>query len=139
MKNTLLLLLIATVCGSCKNDIKSENLPLINGYWEITETISAKGKKKEFKMNETIDYFEIKNNKGFRKKVMPQFDGRYIVNDQQEDLEIKEEKQHFYICYMTPYGKWKDEIREVDEEELILVDAEGMEYHYKRPVKFSVK
>ncbi|WP_146185073.1 hypothetical protein [Flavobacterium pallidum] len=139
MKKITFLLLIAIVCYSCKTDVKKESLSHINGYWEIVQTISATGQKKDFKINETIDYFEIKDNKGFRKKVMPQFDGHYIVNDQKEDVEIKEEKQYFYICYMTPYGKWRDKIEEVSAEEMVLVDSSGMEYHYKRPVKFSLK
>lgn len=139
MKKTLVLLLLFFGLSSCRTEVSPKDIVNINGYWEIKETVLADGNSKPFKVSETIDFFEIKNNKGFRKKVMPQIDGTYLVNDQQEHIELKEEKNHFYINYDTPYGKWRDEVISVTPEALVLLNKEGIEFHYKRPVKFSIK
>ncbi|AWA30025.1 hypothetical protein HYN48_08005 [Flavobacterium magnum] len=139
MKKSAFLFLLSAALFSCHHDVTQEDISAINGYWEISQTVGKDGLKKDFKINETIDYFQVRNNKGFRKKVMPQFDGRYIINDQKEDLGVKKDGDDFYICYVTPYGKWRDRITEVNAVELVLTDSSGTEFHYKRPVKFSVK
>lgn len=139
MKKPLFLLLVIIGLSSCRTEVSPKDIANINGYWEIRETVSADGNTKPFKVSETIDFFEIKNNKGFRKKVMPQIDGTYLVNEQQETIELKEENKRFYINYTTPYSKWRDEVISVSPEELVLLNKEGTEFHYKRPVKFSIK
>jgi hypothetical protein len=119
--------------------VSDENLKNLTGYWEITEVNMPDGSTKEYTINPTIDYFEVKDKKGFRKKVMPQFDGTYRVNDLSEKINITEEDGVMYINYVTDYAKWKEEIVELNEEELVLKNNHDMEYHYKKPVPFTLK
>ena len=83
MKRILLLFFLVSVL-SCQQKIKETDISNLNGYWEIEKVELPDGDKKEYKVNETIDFFKIEANKGFRKKVMPQLDGSYLTNDVQE-------------------------------------------------------
>jgi hypothetical protein len=99
----------------------------------------ADGSNKEYTINPTIDYFELKGKEGFRKKVMPQFDGTYRVNDLSEKIAIVKENGKTYISYTTDYAKWKEELLELDDEELVVKNQHEIEYHYKKPQPFTVK
>lgn len=124
---------------SCKQTISKTDLNNLNGYWEIEKVELPDGDKKEYKVNETIDFFKIKDEKGFRKKVMPQLDGTYLTNDIQEDIVIAVKDGDATIQYKTTYASWNEEIIELTKEKLVIKNQQDFEYHYKRPVKFSIK
>jgi len=133
MKNTFRILFLSFLFISCQQKIKPEDISKINGYWEIEKVIFDQGDDKEYGINERYDYFQIdKNNKGFRKKVMPQLDGTFIVNDTYETATIRLKDDKTFIDYSTPYAKWSEELIAVSEEELVLKNAEKKEYHYKK-------
>lgn len=124
---------------SCKQTISKTDLNNLNGYWEIEKVELPDGDKKEYKVNETIDFFKIVGNKGFRKKVMPQLDGTYLTNDIQEDIVIVVKDGDATIQYKTTYASWNEEIIELTKDKLVIKNQQDFEYHYKRPVKFSIK
>ena len=124
---------------SCKQTISKTDLNNLNGYWEIEKVELPDGDKKEYKVNETIDFFKIKDEKGFRKKVMPQLDGTYLTNDIQEDIVIVVKDGDATIQYKTTYASWNEEIIELTKDKLVIKNQQDFEYHYKRPVKFSIK
>ena len=138
MKKIGLLVIIFTLI-SCHSDVNREDLKKLNGYWEIKEVTLADGETKDYKINETIDYFSIKNTIGFRQKVMPQFDGKFKTNNIKETIKIVENKNVFYIEYNTQYGKWKEEIIILEDSLLVLKSKENLEYTYKRFSPFSFK
>ena len=138
MKRILLLIVLVSVL-SCKQKITEADISNLNGYWEIEKVELPDGDKKEYKVNETIDFFKIEANKGFRKKVMPQLDGTYLTNDIQEDIVIAVKDGDATIQYKTTYASWKEEIIELTKDKLVVKNEQDLEYHYKRPVKFSVK
>ena len=115
------------------------DLNFINGYWEIEQVTMADGTKKDFKINETIDFFEVKNDSGFRKKVTPQLDGTYLVNDVEEKIKIEKNQQGTYIHYKTDYAEWKESIEILTPEQLVLKNDQNIKYQYKKPTPFSVK
>jgi hypothetical protein len=133
------LLFVALVLISCHSGVKKEDLTKLNGYWEIKQVELASGEKKDYKINETIDYFEVKDNAGFRQKVMPQFDGRYKTNDIKEIIKIVAKDNDFFIEYNTKYGKWQEEIIEIADSTLVLKNKDKLEYTYKRFIPFSLK
>lgn len=139
MKNLFKILLISFIFVGCSQKIDQTDIAKINGYWEIEKVISGNGTKKDFNVNETIDYFMVKNKVGFRKKVTPQLDGRYLVNDQLESIKILDNDGKTYISYATPYTKWKEQILEVSDNKLILKNDQNTEYQYKRQIPFSIK
>lgn len=139
MKKVAIILFFSLVFVSCKQALSEKDIIKLNGYWEIDKVALPGGEKKEYKVNETIDFFEIKNNKGFRQKVMPQLDGRYLTNDIKETIQISNEEGDFFINYSTSYGKWKEEIIDLRDSTLVLKNKDDIEYHYKRQVPFSIK
>jgi hypothetical protein len=130
---------------SCKHQVLDSDISKINGYWEIEKVILASGEKKEYKISETIDYFELRQAQpdnqfsGFRKKVTPQIDGRYLVNDVFETITISAEKSDYFINYKTPYLSWKEEIIELQDSILVLKNKDDVVYHYKKSIPFSLK
>lgn len=139
MKKTITIFLFGILLVSCKQTITDKDVAKINGYWEIQKVELPEGGKKEYKVNETIDFFQIKDNKGFRQKVMPQLDGTYLTNDIKETVSISNKDDNYYINYSTNYGKWKEEIVEIKDSILVLKNEANLEYYYKRQVPFSLK
>jgi hypothetical protein len=139
MKKSVLFFLIGILFISCKQSITDVDVNKINGYWEIEKVILKDGEKKDFKVNETIDFFMVKEKKGFRQKVMPQFDGTFKTNDISEAILVTNDKGNFYINYSTEYGKWKEEILEIKDSILVLKNKDNLEYHYKKHTPFSLK
>lgn len=145
MKRALWIVLIYVMATSCKKEIAANEIDKINGYWEIEKVILADGEKKEYKVNSTIDYFELRqaqlDNKmvGFRQKVMPQLDGTYTTNYLKEMISISNEDGDYYINYVTNYGKWKEQIITIADSALVLKDKDNLEYHYKKQIPFSLK
>ena len=138
MKRILLLIVLLSVL-SCKQEITEADISNLNGYWEIEKVELPDGDKKEYKVNETIDFFKIEANKGFRKKVMPQLDGTYLTNDIQEDVVVVVKDGDALLQYKTKYASWKEEIIELTKDKLVVKNQQEIEYYYKRPAKFSVK
>ncbi|QYJ68341.1 hypothetical protein [Flavobacterium litorale] len=133
------LLLLAIVIVSCNSSISDEDIAYLNGYWEIEKAITPDGVEKEYKVNATVDYFEVEENKGIRKKVMPQLDGTYRVNDTAEAIAIVREDDKTYIAYKTNYSEWKEQIIELDKEHMVIKNEQDIEYHYKKSVPFGSK
>ena len=138
MRTCLSIILFSILLFSCDKTYTDAELAKINGYWEI-ESVIMKDSVKEYNVNNTIDYFELKGKTGFRKKVMPQLDGTYRMNDLSEKLEIVQDSGKVYIHYKTDYAQWQEEIVELTDEELVLKNSHNMEYHYKKPEPFTVK
>jgi len=134
-----LVLLFIMLLFSCHSNVKKEDIKKINGYWEIKQVKFSTGKTKDYKVNETIDYFELKSNKGFRQKVMPQFDGKFQTNGIKENIKVVENDNSFFLEYNTKFGKWKEEIISIEDSILVLKNKENLEYTYKKFKPFSLK
>ena len=145
MRKTAFILLVLMLVTSCRKPITETAISKINGYWEIEKVILANGETKDYKVNTTIDYFELRqtqfDNKmvGFRQKVMPQLDGTYTTNNLKEIISISNESGDYYFNYSTNFGKWKEEILELEDSVLVLKNAANLEYHYKKQIPFSLK
>lgn len=133
MKNSLKIIFICLFFVGCQKEIKPEEIAFINGYWEIEKVVLNTGKEKHYKVNESYDFFELKaNNKGFRKKVSPQLNGTFLVNDTFENISLVYVDKAVFIAYATSYSKWKEEIIFLTKEKLVLRNDEKNEYHYKK-------
>ncbi len=116
---SLFFLLIA-----CHPAVKKTDVTKLNGYWEIKQVKLADGEKKDYKINETVDFFKVNGTEGFRQKVMPQFDGKFKTNGIKENIRISEDNNTFFIEYNTAYGKWKEEIIEIADSTIVLKNKE---------------
>ena len=137
--NKLFLLAIFFALVSCQCKVEKKDLVFLNGYWEIKKAQLPDGTKKDYKVNETIDYISIKNFKGFRQKVMPQFNGKYFTNGSKEFVTLSEEGKHWYLSYTTAYGKWKEEIIQLKDSTLVLKNKDNLVYTYNKYKPFSLK
>ena len=133
------LLLFALLLISCHSNVKKENIAKLNGYWEIKQVKFSTGKTKDYKINETIDYFELKDNQGFRQKVMPKFDGKFQTNGIKENIKVIEKDNAYFIEYNTTFGKWNEKIITIEDSTLVLKNKENLEYTYKKFKPFSFK
>ena len=138
MKKTCSILLIAFLFVACQQKIKPEDVSKINGYWEVEKVVFDSINDKDYSMNEVYDYFEIKNNKGIRKKVRPQLDGTFLVNDAFENVTVRFADDKFFLDYATPFMKWSEEVIALSSEELVLLNKDKIEYHYKKATAINV-
>jgi hypothetical protein len=133
MKKVFGILIAVLVMTSCKQKFEPADVAKINGYWEIEKVVFKDGKEKKYGMNESFDYFRIdKNNVGIRKKVMPQLDGTFLVDDTFENVKVRFVKEQTFLDYSTPYMKWTEEVLTLTPTELVVLNAEKKEYHYKK-------
>jgi hypothetical protein len=139
MKTKILFILPVLLFFSCNDTIKESELQNLNGYWEIEKVILPDGEEKEYKANETFDFFQLKDKSGTRKKGIQQFDGTFLTNDVSENFTIEFKDGICYINYKTDFATWKEEIKSISKEKLIVKNKNDLEYHYKRPVLFEKK
>lgn len=139
MKNLIKVILFSVLLVSCKQQIQSTDIPKINGYWEIEKVVFDKGEDKEYAANQNYDYFQIdKNNQGIRKKVSPQLDGTFLVDDTFEKVSVRFHDDKAYLDYVTPYMKYTEEIIALTADELVVLNAQKKEYHYKKATAINI-
>lgn len=139
MKNLIKVILFSVLLVSCKQQIQSTDIPKINGYWEIEKVVFDKGEDKEYAANQNYDYFQIdKNNRGIRKKVSPQLDGTFLVDDTFEKVSVRFQNDKAYLDYATPYMKYTEEIIALTADELVVLNAQKKEYHYKKATAINI-
>lgn len=124
---------------SCQEKVSPDSISKINGYWEIQKVQLPNGQEKEYTINETVDYLEWNGKTGFRKKVKPQFDGKYLTNDELETIQIKDSSGIFSIHYKTDFAQWSEEILSLTDSILVLKNKQDLEYHYKRFKPISIQ
>lgn len=117
---------------SCQPPLSKDDLPRLNGYWEIEETDASDGTARAYDLNETIDFIELQGKNGFRKKVQPKPDGGFLASDDASFFEIREKDGHIYMCYHTEYTTWKEELLRLDKDRFSVVNEDKITYHYKR-------
>ena len=134
----LFIYVLAAALTSCKQKITTQDFAKINGYWEIERVDLPDGDHKEYRMNEVYDFFEIKKNKGFRKKVMPQLDGTFLANDASEQVEIIKSDDKVFLKFKTEYATWQEELISISEKEMILLSNKNIEYQYKKTAPINL-
>lgn len=139
MKNLFKVLLLSLAFVSCKQQIQTADIPKINGYWEIEKVEFDQGEDKEYGANQNYDYFQIDtNNQGIRKKVAPQLDGTFLVDDTFENVKVRFQDDKAYLDYTTPYMKYSEEIITLTADELVVLNSQKKEYHYKKATAINI-
>lgn len=138
MKKTVCIIVAFLALVSCSQKVVPADLAKINGYWEVEKVVFDSIDDKEYRMNEVYDYFKIMNNKGIRKKVMPQLNGTFLVNDVFEKVSVRYTADGVFLDYATAYMKWSEEIITLTDAELVLLNKDKTEYHYKRATAINL-
>jgi len=134
LKKIILLVFSVTII-SCLEDNKIE---LLNGYWEI-ESVKKEGQLiRKYPFSNTVDYFYINELEGYRKKVTSQSNGRFMVTLHQADLTISKENGEYILRYPDRNKTYFESIKEIDSQQLIILDKEGYIYRYNRYVPLEV-
>lgn len=132
MRVNILSLILAFSVISCSKPDPKEQLAHLNGYWEIHKVEFSKDSIKEYSYNQTVDYIELEEREGFRKKVRPQFDGSYQITGDAEKVTAKIENDSLNLYYSTPFNSWKEYVLEAEENEMSVMNPDGVIYHYKK-------
>lgn len=123
----ILFLLLA--CHSKPTEIELKSL---NGYWEIDYVEFPDDNKKEYPNNEFVDLYEIKNKKGYKTKVKPQFDGKLLIAPIKDQIQIIDSSNSVYLKTISKYTTFSDEIIEINQQKLIIKNNANIKYYYKK-------
>lgn len=137
MQKLSYLFLICMLAGCAKN-VTKEELPKLNGYWEIEKVVFPDGNAKEYSVNPMVDYVQLQGDKGYRKKVQPKFDGTYDTSNDAEPFQIVEIEERFYMLYKNNMSTWREQLLAVEDDFFSVVNEAGLQYHYKRFEPISV-
>ncbi|MCK0188621.1 lipocalin family protein [Arenibacter sp. F20364] len=108
------------------------DLSYLNGYWEIEKVTFPDGSEKEYTVNTSIDYIEVKDQKGFRKKVQPNFNGNYHTSNDAEMFSIYENNGVFTLDYKTDLSEWHEKIISLSENSFTVLSEENIKYRYRK-------
>jgi hypothetical protein len=117
---------------SCKKNISDTDIAKLNGYWEIEKVVFDDGTKKEYSVNDSYDFYKISNKIGIRKKVMPQFDGSFIVNNVAQKVTVLLNNDSCFLVSEVNNNTIKEAIILIDDDEMVLENNEKTRYHYKK-------
>ena len=134
----ILFILVILMLWRCGNpSVNPDDLHYLNGYWEISEVEFPNGAIKEYGINPTIDFIQIEDGKGFRKKLKPQFDGTYDTSKDVESLSTATTNGSILLRYSTPLSEWEEKLVRLDSPSFSVVNEEGVTYRYNRfePIK----
>jgi len=126
------LFLILLTVTSCKEKVGWDQIPDMNGYWEIEKVVFPDGSERNYTVSTSIDYIEIKDQKGFRKKVQPKLNGTYDTSNDAEPFNLIEKKGGLTMYYKNSLSEWEEKISSLSQNSLTLTNQEGISYHYKR-------
>ncbi|WP_438422575.1 hypothetical protein [Aquimarina macrocephali] len=123
---------------SCTTTNPKEYIQYLDGYWEIKKVVLPDGNKKEYVFNQDIDFFEVKDSIGIRKKVRPRLDGSFIITNNQEIFTIVIENDSVRLYYKNSLATWKETIISAKENEIVFKNETGNVYFYQRYQKLKL-
>lgn len=123
-----LLLLLFIAC----NGVRESDLQHLQGYWEIQSVTFPDGVQKEYTANTTIDYYEVQEGKGFRKKMHPTLDGTYRTSDDALPMQVLFEEGRVLLSFDGGTQQWQEEILELNPSRLVCRHENGLKYAYIR-------
>ncbi len=133
-KSTCILIVIAMFFSCSKSTNPQEYVQYIEGYWEIDRVVFPNGTEKKYSFNQTIDFFEVNDSIGIRKKVQPQLNGNFIVTNDNTVFKIKVENDSLRLFYNNDLSDWKETIISAGESNITIKNESGNVYFY-RPYK----
>ena len=120
------------IAFSCAEKVDIDQIEKINGYWQITKVEPVEGERKEYKVNENYEYFELKNKVGFHKKVRWQPMGTFLTDDLQEKMEAIEKGDKVQLKFSSKFGKHTEIVNQLSDSLLVLESENGSEFYYKK-------
>ncbi|WP_148639386.1 lipocalin family protein [Aquimarina longa] len=134
----MLLYVLLLSAFSCTKKNPEKYTQYLNGYWEIKTVILADGSKKQYRFNQNIDFIEIKDSTGIRKKVQPKLDNSFITTNDSELFTLKIEDDSLRLYYKTSLATWKETIISIKENNMTIKNETGNVYFYSRYKKIEL-
>ncbi|WP_103866579.1 lipocalin family protein [Aquimarina sp. I32.4] len=131
-------ILIISIFISCSKNNPKNYTQYLDGYWEIKKVIMANGNEKEYKFNQNIDFFQINDTAGIRKKVQPKFDGSFTTTGTSEIFTLRIENDSLRLHYKTSFASWVETVISVEENEIVIKNETGNVYFYRRYQKIEL-
>ena len=126
------LLVMTVLLSSCQKEQHKININNLNGYWEIVQAQNPYGKNVIYKVNTTVDYFEIKDSLGFRKKLKPNLSGNFTTSKALEEFRCFIENDTIRLNYKTPYDNWTESLLKLNDSLMLIKNQNNFLYTYKR-------
>ncbi len=123
---------------SCSKPNPESYKQYISGYWEIERVVLPDGTQKKYNFNQSIDFFEVKDSIGIRKKVQPKLDGSFIANKDSEIFILKIEYDSLRMYYKTSIASWKETVVFAKQNQIVIKNESGNTYFYKPYKKISL-
>lgn len=127
-----IVLIVLIVLVGCRPEISEETIQQLNGYWEIEKVTFPNGQTKDFTASTTIDYIEVKDMKGFRKKVQPKFNGTFETSDDAELFKIIGNGNSFQLQYTGSSETRTEDLIDLSEDRFSVTNRDTLTYTYKR-------
>ena len=122
--------LLCLLLISCTPDVKPADLDRLNGYWRIDKAVSPSGEEKQYKSTVDVDFFELKDQKGIRKKLKPLFNNQFNSSNDFVPFRIGFLEKKCIITYNKQNQSCQEEITTLTADKLKLKDARGVVFHY---------
>ena len=104
----------------------------LQGYWEIDRVEQNSKVIRQFTVSPIVDYWQIaEDNTGFRKKVMPNLEGKIVVTQHSIPFVIKIEDNKYNIHYNDNGVEHVETVVKASKEEIVITNTEGLTYYYK--------
>lgn len=87
---------------------------------------------KEFSLSQNVDFIEIQNGKGIRKKVQPDAMGNFTTSDASENIDVEIKENKLLLNYSTAFDTWTEIVIEVSKDKLKVENQNGNTYTYRR-------
>jgi hypothetical protein len=125
--------ILIVLLNSCqKTESPGIDIENINGYWEIVQAQNPYGKNVIYNINTQVDYFEIKDSMGFRKKLKPDLNGNYTTSKAVERFTWFKENDTLRLNYKTPLDTWQVDVLRLNDSLMLIKNKSNFLYTYKR-------
>jgi len=128
----VLVLLILSACGNEDQHSGQIDIQQLNGYWEIVQAQNPYGKSVIYSINSTVDYIELKDSLGFRKKLSQTIGGKMKTSQDLEKFKVIVENDTVKLAYNTLYSNWKEAVLRLNDSLLLIKNDKDFLYTYKR-------
>lgn len=130
---------IVLLITSCSENPENY-IQYLDGYWEIKQVKKDNKIIKEYNISTSVDFFKVNEDMtGFRKKVAPNLNGKFMITQHESPFELKIEDNKLNIYYTLNNIEYKETIVSASEEELIITNQEQVLYIYKPYQKITIE
>jgi len=119
--------------SSCGGNEPAEQLQNISGYWTIEKVEFASDSVIEYSLSQYVDYIQMEDSLGFRKKLQPKIDGSFIeASNNSEKIIARIENDVLNLYYSTPFDQWEETVLTATNDELVIINRDNKKYYYKK-------